>query len=59
MMRRIDGVSNRKMRNVEFIEVLDKKRLRIVFNNSQEIVVRASSEDYGYDEGIYIEKDNV
>jgi hypothetical protein len=59
MMRRIDEVTNRKLKNVKFIEVLDKKRLRIVFNNSQEIIVRASSEDYGYDEGIYIEKDNV
>ena len=59
MMRRIDEVNNRKMTNVKFIEVVDKKRLRIVFNNSQEITVLAQCEDYGYDEGIYIEKDNV
>lgn len=57
-MRRIDEVKNKKMKNVKFVQIVDKKRLRIVFNNNQEIVVRACSEDYGYDAGIYIEQDN-
>lgn len=57
-MRRIDDVKNKKMKNVKFAEVVDKKRLRIVFNNSQEIIIKATCEDYGCDSGIYIEKDN-
>ena len=58
-MRRIDEVKNRKMKNVKFVQVVDKSRLRIVFNNGQEITVKSCAEDYGYDSGIYIEKDNV
>lgn len=58
-MRRIDEVKNKKMKNIKLIEVVDKKRIRIIFINNQEIVLKASCEDYGYDSGIYIEKDNV
>jgi len=55
-MRRIDKVKSKKMKNVKYIEVVDKKRLKI--NNNQEIIVKAVCEDYGYDSGIYLEKDN-
>ncbi|PYY28270.1 hypothetical protein [Paenibacillus illinoisensis] len=58
-MRRIDQVKSKKAKNVQFVEFLDKQRLRIVFKNNQEIVLKAYAEDYGYDSGIYIEKDNV
>lgn len=58
-MRRIDEVKNKKMKNVKCINILDKKRIQIIFNNGQEITLVAQSEDYGYDQGIYIEKDNV
>ena len=58
-MRRIDQVKNRKMKNVKNVEVLDKKRIRITFNNDAQIVLKAESEDYGYDSGIYIEQDTV
>lgn len=57
-MRRIDKVKSKKMKNVKYIEVVDKKRLKIVFNNNQEIIVKAVCEDYGYDSSIYLEKDN-
>jgi hypothetical protein len=58
-MRRIDKVKNKKMKNVETVEVVDKKRLRITFKNGQEIVVISCPEDYGYDSGIYIELDSI
>lgn len=58
-MRRVDAVKNKKMKNVKFIEILDKKRLRVVFKNDEEIVVAAHVTDYGYDSAIYIEEDNV
>ena len=58
-MRRIDKVKNRKMKNVKRVEILDKKRIKISFHNNDEIVLMANVEDYGYDVGIYIEKDNV
>ncbi|MCY8228768.1 hypothetical protein MOC30_14355 [Bacillus spizizenii] len=58
-MRRVDAVKNKKMKNVKFIEVLDKKRLRVVFKNDEEIVVVAHATDYGYDSAIYVEEDNV
>lgn len=58
-MRRVDAVKSKKMKNVKFIEVLDKKRLRVVFRNGDEIVVAAHSTDFGYDSAIYIEEDNV
>lgn len=58
-MRRIDEVKNKKMKNVKYIKVVDKKRMQVVFNNGMEIILKAQSEDYGYDSGIYIEKDNV
>lgn len=57
-MRRIDEVKSKKMKNVKYIEIIDKKRLKIIFNNNQEIIVKAVCEDYGYDSGIYLEKDN-
>lgn len=59
MRRRIDEVKNRKMKNVKLVEVVDKKRIKIVFNNNQEITLKAECEDYGYDSGIYVEQDNV
>lgn len=58
-LRRIDQVKNRKMKNVQFVEILDKRRLRIAFQNNEEIILEANTEEYGYDCGIYIEKDNV
>lgn len=58
-MRRIDTVKNKKMKNVKHVQVLDKKRIKIVFNNGEEIVVKALGEDYGSDCGIYIEQDNI
>lgn len=58
-MRRIDQVKNKKMKNVQSVEILDKKRIKIVFKNNQEIILISNSEDYGYDSGIYFEKDNV
>lgn len=57
-MRRIDQVKNKKMKNIKFIEVVDKKRLKVVFHNNQEIVLLSQSEDYGYDSGLYIEQEN-
>ena len=59
MERRIDQVKNRKARNVQYVEFIDKQRIRIVFKNNQEIVLRANPTDYGYDAVIYIEKDTV
>jgi hypothetical protein len=47
------------MKNIKFAEVIDKMRLRIVFNNNAEIILKAEAEDYGYDSGIYIEKDTI
>jgi len=58
-MRRIDEVRNRKMRDIQFAQILDKKRIRFVFTNGQEITVCAYPEDYGGDTAIYIEKDNI
>ncbi|MED3440287.1 hypothetical protein P4393_12550 [Bacillus subtilis] len=58
-MRRVDTVKNKKMKNVKFIEVLDKKRLRVVFRSNEEIVVAAHATDYGYDSAIYIEEDSI
>jgi len=58
-MRRIDQIKNKKMKNVKFVQVIDKKRLKITFNSGVEIVVKAQAEDYGYDSGIYIEQDTV
>lgn len=47
------------MKNIKFAKVIDKKRIKIVFNNNQEIVIKAESEDFGYDSAMYIEQDNV
>ena len=58
-MRRIDNVKNKKMKNIKSILILDKKRIKITFNNNQEIILRSSPEDYGYDSAIYIEQDNI
>lgn len=58
-MRRIDEVKNRKMKNVKDVRVLDKKRIQITFINGQDIILCAKSEDYGYDSGMYFEKDNI
>jgi hypothetical protein len=58
-MRRIDEVKRKKMKNVRFIEIIDKKRMRIVFANDSEITLKVFTEYYGYDCGIYIEKDNI
>lgn len=59
MARRIDEVKNKKMKNIKFAEIIDKKRIKVVFNNNQEITLKAECEDYGYDSGIYIIKDNI
>ena len=58
-MRRIDNVKNKKMKNIKYAQVIDKKRLKIVFDNGAEIILKAECEDYGYDSGIYIEKDTI
>ena len=58
-MRRIDEVKNKKMKNIKSILILDKKRIKITFNNNQEIVLCSEVEDYGYDSAIYMEKDNI
>lgn len=58
-MRRIDNVKNKKMKNIKSILILDKKRIKITFNNNQEIILCSSVEDYGYDSAIYIEQDNI
>ena len=58
-MRRIDEIKNKKMKNIKHVQVIDKKRLKIVFNSGVSIVVAAQSEDYGYDSGIYIEQDTI
>jgi hypothetical protein len=58
-LRRIDNVKNKKMKNIKSILILDKKRIKITFNNNQEIILRSSVEDYGYDSAIYIEQDNI
>ncbi|MEO2202245.1 hypothetical protein ABGV42_00625 [Paenibacillus pabuli] len=47
------------MRNVKMVEVIDKKRIKVIFNNNQEIVLKAEPEDFGYDSAIYIEEDNI
>lgn len=47
------------MKNVKLVEIVDKKRLRIVFKNNAEVILKACAEDYGYDSGLYFEKDNV
>lgn len=58
-MRRIDMVKNKKMKNIKHAEILDKKRIKIVFQNNEEIVLSARIEGYAEDSGIYIEKDNI
>jgi hypothetical protein len=58
LLRRIDEVKNKRMKNVRMVEVLDKKRIRIVFENNDDIILKSQTEDYGYDSGIYIEKDS-
>lgn len=58
-MRRIDEVKNRKMKNIDEVEILDKMRMLIKFKNGQDIIITSRTEDYGYDSGIYIEKDNI
>jgi len=40
-MRRIDMVKNKKMKNIKHAEILDKKRIKIVFQNNEEIVLEA------------------
>lgn len=57
-MRRIDEVKNKKMKNIKLVEIIDKKRIKITFHNSQELTFISDIEDYGYDSGIYIEIDN-
>lgn len=57
-MRRIDDAKNKKMKNVKEVVVLDKKRIQIIFHNNQSITLISRCEDYGYDSGIYIEKEN-
>jgi hypothetical protein len=57
-MRRIDEVKSKKMKNVKLVEVLDKRRIRIVFGNNADIILTSQTEDWGYDSGIYIEKDS-
>lgn len=58
-MRRIDEVKSKKMRNVKMVEVIDKKRIKVIFNNNQEIILKAEAEEFGYDSAIYIEEDNI
>ena len=58
-MRRFDEVKNKKMKNIKSILILDKKRIKITFNNNQEIVLCSECEDYGYDSSIYMEKENI
>lgn len=58
-MRRIDEVKNKKIKDVKHVKILDKKRIKITFNNDQYIIITAYSEDYGYDPGMYIEKDTI
>jgi len=58
-MRRLDEVKDKRIRNVKEIKILDKKRIQIIFNNNEEIILCATSEDYGYDAGIYFEKDSI
>ncbi len=52
-------VKNKKMKNIKHAEVLDKKRIKIVFQNNEEIILEAKIEGYAEDSGIYIAKDNV
>ena len=56
-MRRIDKVKDKRIRNVKSMQILDKKRIKIEFNNGGHIILTAMTEEFGYDEGIYIEKD--
>lgn len=58
-MRRIDQIKNKKMKNVKYVKVIDKKRLEIMFITGVKIIVKAEPEDYGYDSGIYIEEDTI
>ncbi|MOA06867.1 hypothetical protein D3C78_1265340 [compost metagenome] len=58
-LRRIDEVKTKKMKNVKLVEVLDKQRLRVTFNNGAFIVLKACVEDYGDSAGVYLEKDTI
>lgn len=56
-MRRIDEVKNKKIKNVKSVKILSKRRIELVFSNGQSIVLIARSEEWGYESGIYIEKE--
>lgn len=56
-MRRIDDVKSKKMKNIKEINILDKKRIQVIFNNNHEIVLLARAEYYGDDSGMYFEKE--
>jgi len=58
-VRRIDQAKNKKMKGIREAEILDKKRILIKFQNGHEIILKAITEDYGYDTGIYFEIDNI
>lgn len=57
-MRRIDEVKSKKIKNVKLVEFLSKRRIRIVFSNGQEIILLARPMEWGYEVGIFIEKEH-
>lgn len=57
-MRRIDEVKSKKIKYPKSVEFLSKKRIKITFRNGQSIVLLARPEEWGYEGGIYIEKEH-
>lgn len=56
-MRRIDDVKDKRIRNVRQVRVLDSKRIEMEFNDGKTMILVAESEEYGYNAGMYIEKE--
>lgn len=56
-MRRIDKVKNKKMKNIQFAQVLDHRRVKVVFNNNHYIILKACIEGYD-DTAMYIAEES-
>lgn len=56
-MRRIDEVTDKRIRNVRQVRVLDSRRIEIEFNDGKTMILMAEPEEYGYNAGMYIEKE--
>jgi hypothetical protein len=56
-MRRIDEARNKTISSAKSIKILGKDRLQVNLGNGQHIILCAKPMNYGYEAGIYIEKD--